>query len=320
MRYPKTFLRILAVSVSLAAWSALAFAQDNSGWIGKRVITKLDTVLKIGKTVVDDADIGKNLARGKDEVMHRVYRVEQVKGKWLWLVAEESGVRGWAQMSQVVPFEKAIDYYTAEIRANPLDNAFTIWRGLIWRDKGELDKAIADSNEAIRLDPEDSVAYSDRGTAWWDKKDYDKAIADYSQAIRVDPRNADAFGNRGVAWSNKKNYDKALADFNEAVRLDPKFTIAYSNRAWLWATCPARKYRDGKRAVASATRACELDHWQDAEDLDTLAAAYAEAGDFAAAVKWQTKATELAPNDQEFRSRLKLYKEKKPYREQGKGS
>ena len=75
--------------------------------------------------------------------------------------------------------------------------------------------------------------------------------------------------------------------------------------------------RDGKEAVDSATKACELTEWEKASYLGTLAAAYAEAGDFAAAVKWQTKAIELGKNEKEkekYGKRLKLYKEKKPYR------
>ena len=91
------------------------------------------------------------------------------------------------------------------------------------------------------------------------------------------------------------------------------------NRAWLWATCPAAKYRDGKRAVASATRACELRGWKDPYGLDTLAAAYAEAGDFAKAVVYQRVANDLYQGEQARRKgeeRLALYKEGKPYREE----
>ena len=102
------------------------------------------------------------------------------------------------------------------------------------------------------------------------------------------------------------------------IRLDPKLAPAYVNRAWLWATCPDAKYRDGKRAVESATRACELSEWKFAVFIDALAAAYAEAGDFEAAVKWQTKANGLyaaAGARAKGEERLKLYREKKPYRE-----
>ena len=49
-----------------------------------------------------------------------------------------------------------------------------------------------------------------------------------------------------------------------------------------------------------------------------LAAAYAESNDFDSAVKWQSKAIELQSDEKTrdtYRSRLKLYQEKKPYRE-----
>ena len=90
------------------------------------------------------------------------------------------------------------------------------------------------------------------------------------------------------------------------------------NRAWLWATCPDAKHRDGKRAVASATRACELSKWKEAAHIGSLAAASAEAGDFEAAVTWQSRANELyadAGDQKKGEERLRLYRVKRPYRE-----
>ena len=60
-----------------------------------------------------------------------------------------------------------------------------------------------------------------------------------------------------------------------------------------------------------------------ADYLDTLAAAYAEAGDFGAAVTWEEKAQSLLANDdvrnrKDFEARLTLYQAKKPYREEPK--
>jgi hypothetical protein len=110
---------------------------------------------------------------------------------------------------------------------------------------------------------------------------------------------------------------EVYAGYHAVVRLEPTSARGYNGRAWLWATCPEAKYRDGKRAVESATTACELSAWKEPNDVDTLSAAQAEAGDFDAAVKSQSKAISLLTDPakkQDYRSRLMLYEQHKPYR------
>ncbi len=190
-------------------------------------------------------------------------------------------------------------------------------RGIAWKDKQDYDKALADYEEAIRLDPKYQSPRDNRRSVWWDKGEWGKIIADCNESIRENPKDAKLFYSRGYSWREKQDYGKSLADYEEAIRLDPKYQEPLNNAAWLRATCPDEKYRNGQQAVEYATKACELSAWKDAANLDTLAAAYAEAGDFDKAVEWQQKGMNLAPADQkaDYESRLKLYREKMPYRE-----
>jgi tetratricopeptide (TPR) repeat protein len=180
------------------------------------------------------------------------------------------------------------------------------------------DKAIADCNEAVELGTHDPLPYVYRALAWREKKEYDKAIADYDEALRLEPTNAFALYARASTWSAKKQYARADADLAQASRLAPDNPLTHNGRAWTWATCPDARFRDGRKAVEAATKACELTDWIEPGVIDTLAAAYAEFGDFASAIKLQTKALELetdSKNKEEYIARLKLYGEKKPYRD-----
>jgi tetratricopeptide (TPR) repeat protein len=158
----------------------------------------------------------------------------------------------------------------------------------------------------------------DRGNAAADRKDYDTAIAEFTEAIRLDPESDGAYHNRAGAYADKGEYARAIADYTEAIRLAPDEPASLTSRAWPLATCPDAGLRDGKRAVELAKRACQLSGWKDANDLENLAAACAECGQFDQAVKWQTRAiavgTGLEDPDEADR-RLELYKAGKPYHE-----
>ncbi len=104
------------------------------------------------------------------------------------------------------------------------------------------------------------------------------------------------------------------------MRVDPGYALAFNNLAWLRATCLVAEFRDSAKAVEQATKACELTNFKKANYVGTLAAAYAETGDFDFAVKRQEEAIDLLSEEEEelrsdFEERLELYQSGKPYRE-----
>jgi tetratricopeptide (TPR) repeat protein len=222
-------------------------------------------------------------------------------------------------------YDKAIAQFNEALRLDPHHASAYGSRGRAWNSKGEFDKAIADCNEALRLNSTlpDAFAYYVRGWAWAHKGEQDKAIADYDQVLAINPKYADAYCSRAAAWNAKGEYDKAFADGNQAFAVAPNDAGACNCLAWFQATCPDEKYRDGKKAVKNASRACQLSGEKDWSFLDTLAAAYAESGDFEKAEETEAKAIGLAETGKSVtdkdkaavRSRLELYKQGQPYRE-----
>lgn len=217
-------------------------------------------------------------------------------------------------------FDQAISKYNAAIKLAP-DFAWPYNnRGLAWASKGEFDRALEDYSEALRLDPKYTYPYNNRGLIRSAKGEYELAIKDYSEAIRLDPNYSYPYSNRGIVWQAKGEYAKAIEDFAESIRLDPKFPVPYNSIAWLRATCPDPRFRAGKEGIEFATRACELTEWKSYSEIDTLAAAYAEAGEFTTAVIWELTALEKAPekDKKSATERLQLFQANKPYREQTK--
>jgi tetratricopeptide (TPR) repeat protein len=102
------------------------------------------------------------------------------------------------------------------------------------------------------------------------------------------------------------------------LRLRPDWAFALQTLARILATHPDPVMRDGNDAVKLAERACELAKQPDANQLDTLGAAYAEAGRFADAISAAQKALDRAPSGQsalatEIQRHLNLYRAEKPF-------
>jgi len=141
------------------------------------------------------------------------------------------------------------------------------------------------------------------------------------QSGKESPSNlAIAYSNRGITYSDKSDFDRAILDYEQALALNPNLAPALNSLAWDLATMPSADRRDGPRAVQFAERALKLND-DEPGFLDTAAAAYAEAGRFADAVRAQNKGIGIlrqaggvpAKVIEDFESRLRLYKNNRPF-------
>jgi len=217
---------------------------------------------------------------------------------------------------------EAAAHYREAIRLNPDYAEAHNNLGVVCFRQGKFVEAAAHYNLAIRLDPGSTGSHNNLGLVRLHQGKFAEAAAHYNLAIQLDPGSAGSHNGLGLVHFRQGKFVEAAAHYNLAIRLNPDDADSLNNRAMMLAACAEAKYRDGKRAVETATRACELTEWKQPEYLDTLAAAYAEAGEFDAAVRWQARAIELLMDEQEkgdFRSRLALYQAKKPYREEPPG-
>jgi len=144
-----------------------------------------------------------------------------------------------------------------------------------------------------------------------------KAMADFKEVIKLDRGNIDAISGRAMLYEKLGKYEEMLEDLQRCAQLAPKSATAQNNLAWLLATCPDEAIRDGEQAVELATAACESQRYRSAGTIDTLAAAYAEQGDFKEALQAQQRAVRLAVGDnmKELSARIELYEKEQPYRE-----
>ena len=178
----------------------------------------------------------------------------------------------------------------------------------------------------MAIQPDYAVAHNNLGQVLLQMGKADEALAHFKQAVDLRPDLVEAHINLGNVFLQKGETQKAVAQFQKSLEIRPDHGAVCGRLAWLLATSAEPSVRNGARAVELARRADQLSGGNNPLFVGTLAAAYAEAGQFSEAVASGQRALQLAvaqnntPLAIHLRSQLELYQAGFPYHDTARPS
>jgi tetratricopeptide (TPR) repeat protein len=209
----------------------------------------------------------------------------------------------------------------AEIRQEFADYYTHYRAGILYEQRHEYAQAIAEFHKALNEKPSHIESLYLLASCLG-RIDREKEAIPYARkAAILSPNSATVHGLLGALLSSTGQHGEALTHLEPAFAASPNDVSIASNLAWVLATSPETMNRDGYRAVQLAEWACKATAYKSPPLLDTLAAAYAENGQFDQAVRTTLQAIEIVrSNNPEastatLESRLKLYRIGRPYHE-----
>ncbi|MGD9127734.1 MAG: tetratricopeptide repeat protein [Planctomycetia bacterium] len=188
-------------------------------------------------------------------------------------------------------------------------------------EEGDLDQTLKELQKLYEAHPDNSEITLELAILHAMKKNVAESLKYYNKVLDKNKKNVEALEGRASIYLGMGKHAEAITDFDKANQLAPNKSEILNNLAWVLATSPKDKLRNGKRAIKLATKACELTEYKKPHILSTLAAAYAETGNFKKAIQFSTKAVELSEEledakiQEALQKELRSYQEKKPWRE-----
>ena len=220
--------------------------------------------------------------------------------------------------------DEAILHCERAVAMRPTDPDAQVSLGNALFQKGRIDEAIAHYQEAITVRPDHFLARYSLGHALLEKGELDGAIQVCRSALLLRPSDVDCHTTLAIALEEKGNPTEAIQHYRKALELAPESISTLTNLAWLLATSQDASLRNGAKAIELATQADRLVGGTNTLVLRTLAAAYAENGEFTNAIRTARSAMQLARMHGEdsltadLGQQIALYQLGMPYRDTAK--
>jgi tetratricopeptide (TPR) repeat protein len=190
--------------------------------------------------------------------------------------------------------DEAIEQYSSALKLDPgLAEAHNNL-GVLMLTRGRTAEGIRELREALRLNPDDMETEHNLALGLNQQQDWREAAELFAKTLQRRQDDANAHYQFAIALAHLQSTREAMSRFASALLIQPDFANALDGLAWILATANAAEYRNGPQAVGMAERACELTSGADANKLKTLAASYAEVGNFEKASATASNALEKA--------------------------
>src|SRR5438445_3947274 len=217
--------------------------------------------------------------------------------------------------------DEAIFHCDKAVRMQPNDPDAQVALANALLQKRQIDDAIVHYQKAVAIRPDYFLARYGLGHALLERGKLDAAIEHSRAALLIQPNNADCQTILAIALDEEGQSVEAVKHYEKALEISPQSVSALNNLAWLLATGSNASLRNGARAIQLATQADQLSGGTNALVLRTLAAAYAEAGQFGKAIESARNAMQLGRSQgddslvTELQQQIALYELGLPYRE-----